>query len=250
MKGLLDFKLQWYTIVAILLLLIWLPMGLVMPNHWGWENGVLETLQMLFILGGAYASLLAAVSFPVGHRMRKFWYCTIIVWGLVFARELSFGRSFYPYLEMADGSRHEIGFWGLWRIFSFTAPWDRAPEYIFREEMMLGDGIYVFVFLIAIVAVIAMLRFFDWKNCKQVIKIPVILVVLFLCCMLLTEIVEQQKTPLMKIEALLVQQDALEEGAELIGYWCLMFIVFTNAFPKQRTEDEQISDHADIKEIS
>ena len=153
MRNVFDFSLHWYTWITIILLLIWFPFGLLLPNHWGWENGVFETIQMLFLLTGIDASLQADKSFPQGHRMRKFWYSTILVWGLVFARELSFGRSLFPYLEMADGSRQEIGFWGLWRIFSLVTPCCEAPKYPFRQEMMMGDGIYIFVFLIAIVTV-------------------------------------------------------------------------------------------------
>lgn len=235
-----DFKWRWYTWVALILLLGAIPLGLIVPLHWGWENGVLETAQMVLLVLGACVSYKTARSFPIGHRMRKFWYWTIPVWALVFTRELSFGRSLFPYFETAGGGRQEMDFWSLWRILGPVAPWNEEPLYPLREEMLIGDAIYLFIFPVAVVTIIALVRYFDWKNFKNVIRIPVVLVILFVVGGSLVEIIEREVIPAEITGTSDSQCELFEECSELAGYWCLVFIVYANAFTKFQADEAKI----------
>ena len=240
MKKFYDFKWRWYTWVALVMLLACFPLGRIMPEHWGWENGVLETIQMLLLVLGACASFCVAKTFPPGDRMRKFWFWSIGCWGFVFARELSFGRSFCPFLKTPDGGREMISFWSQWRLFSFSAPWESEPLYIPRDEMLLGDYIYVIVFLAVIVTVLALLRYFDWKNIKRVVTIPVFLVLFFLIAERAVMVAEHRIYPVPES-----QREVLEESAEVIRNWCLLFIVFANC---RLITTEQIEQKSDEKQ--
>ena len=241
MKKFFDFEWRWYTWVALAMLLICFPLGFVVPEHWAWENGILETIQMFFLAVGACASFCAAKTFPSGDRMRKFWYWSIGFWVLIFTRELSFGRSFYPFLKTSDGGREEISFWSQWRLFSFSTPWEQEPFFITRKEMLIGDYVYIFVFLAAIVTALAMFRYFDWKNIKRVVTIPVFLVLFFLIAERAIMIVENKIYPI----PISQQREVLEESTEVIAYWCLVFILFENCFQKnppqlaQESEEKQ-----------
>nr|WP_145545405.1 hypothetical protein [Variovorax boronicumulans] len=67
-----------------------IPVGLLLPAHWGWENSWIENLQVLVLMLG-FACAAVFVRRSDKHRNRLFWLGIAPVWLLVAARELSWG---------------------------------------------------------------------------------------------------------------------------------------------------------------
>ena len=80
-----------------------IPVGLLLPAHWGWENSWIENLQVLILLLG-FASAALFVGRCPGRRDRLLWLGIAPVWLLVAARELSWGAVFAePLAFTAEG---------------------------------------------------------------------------------------------------------------------------------------------------
>lgn len=85
-----DFKIYPVTILAILAALAIVPCVKFLPTEYGYENGVLENIQMVFLL---IAFVLAVTS-----KVRKhFFYFAALVITLISLREINYGRTlFFP----------------------------------------------------------------------------------------------------------------------------------------------------------
>lgn len=89
---------RWLT---VLLLLAVYPLSSVMPATWGWENGLLENLQVLLLLGGLLTAW--AFSLKVRHRdSRRVAIGAVLLWGIAAARELSWGAVFLSPILVKD----------------------------------------------------------------------------------------------------------------------------------------------------
>ena len=74
-------------------------MALWLPTSWGWENGPLEDLQALCLLGGLLVSLWAA--YQQRHLPQsKLWWVIATLWLGMLGRELAWGAAFLPPIEM------------------------------------------------------------------------------------------------------------------------------------------------------
>lgn len=80
-----------------------IPVGLLLPAHWGWENSWIENLQVLILLLGFSCAAMFLRRSP-GRRDRLLWLGIAPVWLLVAARELSWGAVFAePLAFTAEG---------------------------------------------------------------------------------------------------------------------------------------------------
>ena len=81
---------RWLT---VLLLLAVYPLSSVAPATWGWENGPVENLQVLVLLGGLLTAW--AFSLKVRHRdSRRVAAGAVLLWTIAAARELSWAAVF------------------------------------------------------------------------------------------------------------------------------------------------------------
>lgn len=77
------------------------PLSTVLPRSWGWENGVLEVLQVLVLLAGAGLALRAWMrSRPLPIATLAL--CAVPVWLVLAGRELSWGAVFGAPLALTD----------------------------------------------------------------------------------------------------------------------------------------------------
>lgn len=89
---------RWLT---VLLLLAAYPLSSVMPATWGWENGPVENLQLLVLLGGLLTAW--AFSMKVRHRdSRRAAAGAVLLWAIAAARELSWGAVFLSPILVKD----------------------------------------------------------------------------------------------------------------------------------------------------
>lgn len=88
-------------LLALLALLACYPVSMLLPRTWGWENGVLEVLQVLVLLASAVLALRAwrrDRPLPLAGLAL----CTAPVWLLLAARELSWGAVFAAPLAFGE----------------------------------------------------------------------------------------------------------------------------------------------------
>ena len=87
--------------LAVLLLLSAYPLSFVLPGPWGWENGVLENLQVLVLLAGLWVSIVFSQK---GRRRdsQRVALGAMLMWTVAAARELSWGAVFLTPTAMTD----------------------------------------------------------------------------------------------------------------------------------------------------
>lgn len=89
------------TFLLLLLMLGCYPLSMVLPRTWGWENGVLEVLQVLVLLAGAGLALRAWMrSRPLPIATLAL--CAVPLWIVLAGRELSWGAVFGAPLALTD----------------------------------------------------------------------------------------------------------------------------------------------------
>jgi len=78
-----------------------------LPVEWGWENSLLEWSQVVILIVGLilnYTWWREAKSIPQNIRNARFLLWALPLWLLIIARELSWGRVFYPQgFDAVDG---------------------------------------------------------------------------------------------------------------------------------------------------
>lgn len=85
-----DFRIYPVTILAILTALAVTPCVKILPETWGYENGILENLQMVTLGIGLFLAISAKTN-------KKFFYFAGLIIFLLIAREVNYGRTlFFP----------------------------------------------------------------------------------------------------------------------------------------------------------
>ncbi len=84
----LNFRIQGVTWLAIAALLAVVPSVMFMPEKWGWENGVLENIQMVILFIGLYLSLKV-------DSNKKFFNFVAMVLVIIILREVNCGRTLF-----------------------------------------------------------------------------------------------------------------------------------------------------------
>lgn len=91
--------------LLLLALLAAYPVSLALPVTWGWENGVLEVLQVLALLAGC---VLALRAWRRGRPapLAALALCAVPVWLILAARELSWGAVLAAPLALTEHGPH------------------------------------------------------------------------------------------------------------------------------------------------
>ncbi len=90
-----DWKLWGMTRISLLMVPAAIALWLWAPSWWGMENGPLENLQVAVLLWGAF------LSWEISRKKetvqgKHIWQCGIVIFLIAAAREVSWGRCFYP----------------------------------------------------------------------------------------------------------------------------------------------------------
>ena len=84
------------TRVLLLLFLAVIPLGLTLPPAWGKENGPVEWAQVVILAAGCLIAV-AAYFRGIGSKAAgRLFLSSVPFWLILIARELSWGRVFYP----------------------------------------------------------------------------------------------------------------------------------------------------------
>ena len=103
-------RFRWLTPASCLCLAVFLisiSLGWLLPAEYGIENGPIEWLQVVVLGAAALVSLSALSQTGLSPARRRLFAWTSILWLLNIARELSWGRVFYPngaggFLQLKD----------------------------------------------------------------------------------------------------------------------------------------------------
>ena len=86
----LDLKFYWVTWIAVIVALLVVPCIMFLPEHFGYENGFLENIQMVILFFGLYIAFTSKID-------RKFFIFAGLVLIILVLREINCGRTiFFP----------------------------------------------------------------------------------------------------------------------------------------------------------
>ena len=83
-----DFKLYGFVVPVIICFLLITPCSLYLPQNYGYENGLLENLQMLILL-------IAFILCLKVKENKKFFICVALIITLIALREINCGRTLF-----------------------------------------------------------------------------------------------------------------------------------------------------------
>ncbi len=191
------------TWLSILLTTLLFTAGLYLPAWWGWENGLLENLQVLVLIAGLAVSWLAAWNNSADRKFRNLWLWLTPCWLLSILRELSWGRVFYPVFMGEHG-----------------------PEFITLQQLPYGFLIKPLVVIVIVVTLMAIYHT-DPLLCIRQTKLPFPDFVTLLLAALIAIFCDKNILP-----SLQPYHQVLEEWAELTAYWSMVSIATVTGFTK------------------
>ena len=85
-----DFKFNIPTLISFLVALMIIPAFLFLPEHYGYENGLIENIQLMTLFLGAFFAIRPKTD-------KKFFTFVALVLSILFLREINCGRTiFFP----------------------------------------------------------------------------------------------------------------------------------------------------------
>lgn len=182
------------TKISLLMILAALGLWAWAPPSWGVENGPLENLQVAVLLWGAFLSgrMAAKEDTPQGRRI---WQCGTVIFLIAAAREVSWGRCFYP-----------VG----------------PEQFIPLNQLWYGHLVYplLAVLLLWIAWSLVRCRFDRYMSDRTW---PVWDIVIFLLCIFLSNTAEHPRHLLSGY--VIPNEEVFEEAFELICYWSMAAMV-------------------------
>ncbi|HMM19272.1 MAG TPA: hypothetical protein PKA10_00955 [Selenomonadales bacterium] len=195
------------TWLSVLLLMLLLPLGLTLPIEWGWENGPLENTQVLVLGCGLAVTLFAARQNCGNRKARNLWRWLALFWLLCIGRELSWGRVFY---QVAIG--------------------EHGPKFIAIDQLRYGFLVNPVTILLALIMLVGICRNGPLTYLRRT-ELPAWDIIVFILAAGLNVWFEKGAST---IPFLYLQEEVLEEWAELAAYWSLVSIAiagYKNYFP-------------------
>lgn len=169
------------------------PLTLLLPDWWGKENGIVENLQLLWLLAGMVYCwrMRLAKQTILTENASKIWSAGIIYFFLLFMREISWGRVFFT---NASGGMLEYQQMGLY-----------------------GKLVHPMVAALIILALVLIVKAKIWHILKR-IKLPIKSFTLLLLFIGMSWIGEKGSIPIL-------HSQVLEELAEFGAYMMMYYIV-------------------------
>lgn len=195
-----DFNIYPVTWIAILIALLIVPCILYLPERFGYENGILENIQLVTLLIGFILCLCCQKITLSNNSMIKFFRFAALVLVILFLREINCGRTiFFP----IPG---EINSFYGWKDIKYG--WLAHPVYglymAYVVFYFLRNGLFITL----------------WKIIKN-IKFPIWNIILMLIGMIWGTLAEK-----------FFHNMVMEEITELLFYVSLTGIIYLYAFNK------------------
>ena len=186
----------YYILIGLMVLL--LPQAFILPIECSYENHLLENLEV-FVLGIGFINMLYRTVSLNKNKFNKFYLACGIFYIVMIARELSYGRVFYP-----------IGM-------------DKNGEQIFMN-------IHPIIAVLVLIALFLMIQTYKYIKKEQIIcSIPRYSIRLFIIMMILSQIVFEKNL----IKFLADYGQLLEECTEILAYCSLVCFTYDISFKKK-----------------
>lgn len=172
-----------------------------------YENHLLENLEV-FVLGIGFINMLYKTANLNKDKINKFYLACGIFYIVMIARELSYGRVFYP-----------IGI-------------DKNGEQIFMNihQIWYGPIVYPIIAVLVLIALFLMIQTYKYIKKEQIIcSIPRYSIRLFIIMMILSQIVFEKNL----IKFLADYGQLLEECTEILAYCSLVCFTYDISFKKK-----------------
>lgn len=195
----------YYILIALIFLL--LPQAFVLPVEYSYENHLLENTEVVILSIGLVNMLYRAIKINK-DKINKFYLACGIFYIVMIARELSYGRVFYP-----------IGI-------------DKNGEQIFMNihQIWYGPIVYPIIAVLILIALFLMIQTYKYIKKEQIIcSIPRYSIRLFIIMMILSQIVFEKNL----IKFLADYGQLLEECTEILAYCSLVCFTYDISFKKK-----------------
>ena len=183
-----NFKIYGVTWAAFAVALSIIPMLMYMPQKYGYENGLLESIQMAVLFG------IMALCFTAKTNKRFFRFCALIL-TILMIREVNCGRTLFFHIPGTENSFY---------------PW-REIKYGYLVHPIYG----AYIGIVALLFIIKKHFITLWKMVRE-IRFPVWNVLLACFAMFMGAIAEKATN----------NNFIFEEGFDLLFYTCLFGIVY------------------------
>ena len=195
----------YYILIGLMIFL--LPQAFILPIEYSYENHLLENLEV-FVLGIGFINMLYRTVSLNKNKFNKFYLACGIFYIVMIARELSYGRVFYP-----------IGI-------------DKNGEQIFINihQIWYGPIVYPIIAVLVLIALFLMIQTYKYIKKEQIIcSIPRYSIRLFIIMMILSQIVFEKNL----IKFLADYGQLLEECTEILAYCSLVCFTYDISFKKK-----------------
>ena len=192
----------YYILIGLMVLL--LPQAFILPIECSYENHLLENLEV-FVLGIGFINMLYRTVSLNKNKFNKFYLACGIFYIVMIARELSYGRVFYP-----------IGM-------------DKNGEQIFMNihQIWYGSIVYPIVTILVLLAIVLMVKTYKYIQKERIIcSIPKYSIRLFIIMLILSQVVFEKNL----IVFLADYGQLLEECTEILAYCSLVCFTYDISF--------------------
>lgn len=192
-------------ITAIILILI----SFILPVEASFENHFFENLQVCILFIGFISILYKAKRFI---KFKHFYFGCGFFYIIMIARELSWGRVFYPVGTRSNGEEIYISIRNIW----------------------YGDIVYPVVSILALIGLFLIIKCYRYCiHNRIIIDIPILYLIFFALLMLSSQLLFEKEA----ISFLSSYNQLLEEATEAIAYCSLVCFTYNWTFKINNVKD-------------
>jgi hypothetical protein len=192
----------YYILIGLMIFL--LPQAFILPIEYSYENHLLENTEVC-ILGIGLITMFYKIMKINIKKVENFYLACGIFYMVMIARELSFGRVFYP-----------IGI-------------DKNGEQVFVNihQLWYGSIVYPIVTILVLLAIVLMVKTYKYIQKERIIcSIPKYSIRLFIIMLILSQVVFEKNL----IVFLADYGQLLEECTEILAYCSLVCFTYDISF--------------------
>lgn len=196
----------YYILIGLMIFL--LPQAFILPIEYSYENHLLENTEVC-ILGIGLITMFYKIMKINIKKVKNFYLACGIFYMVMIARELSFGRVFYP-----------IGI-------------DKNGEQVFVNihQLWYGSIVYPIITILVLLAIVLMVKTYKYIQKERIIcSIPKYSIRLFIIMLILSQVVFEKNL----IVFLADYGQLLEECTEILAYCSLVCFTYDISFKKKK----------------